>query len=158
MFILRKYTVIVPVSLSVAFLMTACNNSKVSQCQRLMEVVNKGTELIENNKGQQVTTSIQLSKDLEGVTKEIKELNFKDPKIQEFQNRFVKLFETVSKSIAKASQALGSAKTAQPSSEGRVKIQKARGDIDTALTAAANAAKQSDAVASDLNKYCNQPE
>ena len=155
---IRKYTVIIPVSIGIAFLTTACNDSKVSQCQRLMEVVNKGTELIENNKGQQVTTSIQLSKDLEATAKEIKELNFQDPKLEGYQGRFVKVFETVSQSIAKAGQALGSAKTAQASSEGRVKIRKAQGDIDTALTAAVNAAKQSDTVASELNKYCNQPE
>jgi vacuolar-type H+-ATPase subunit I/STV1 len=158
MFILSKYTAIFPISLSIAFLMTACNESKVNQCQRLMEVVNKGTELIDKNKGQQVITSIQLSKDLQAVSKEIEEQNFKDPKLQEFQNRFVKVFETVSKSIAQAGQALGSAKVAKNSSEGRVKIQKARGDIDTALTAAANTAKQLDSTASDLNKYCNQPE
>ncbi|KAF3891122.1 MULTISPECIES: hypothetical protein [Nostocales] len=158
MVVLRKNTVTFSVSVSLTFLITACNESKVNQCQRLMEVVNKGTELIDKNKGQQVTTSIQLSKDLQAVSKEIGEQNFKDPKLQEFQNRIVKVFETVSTSIAKAGQALGSAKIAKNSSEGRIKIQKARGDIDASLTAAANAAKQLDAVASDLNKYCNQPE
>ncbi|MUG94692.1 hypothetical protein F7734_20930 [Scytonema sp. UIC 10036] len=158
MFVLRKYTVIFPVSLSLGVLMTACNESKVNQCQRLMEVVNKGSELIDKNKGQQVITSIQLSKDLQAVSQEIDQQNFKDPKLQEFKNRFVKVFETVSKSIAKAGQALGSAKVANNSSEGRVKIQKARGDIDTALTGAATAAKELDGAASDLNKYCNQPE
>ncbi len=156
MSILRKYTVIVPLSLSIALLVTACNDSKASQCQRLFDVVNKGTELIDNNKGQQVTTSLQLSKDLEVVTKQIKDLKLKDPKLQEFQSRFVQVFETFSQSIAKAGKALGSAKNAQDSSEGRVKIQKARGEIDTALTAAANAAKQSDNLASQVNKYCSQ--
>jgi seryl-tRNA synthetase len=158
MFVLRKNTVIIPVSLSIAFALAACNESKVNQCQRLIEVVNKGTELIDKNKAQQVTTSIQLSKDLQAVSKEIEEQNFKDPKLEEFRDRFVKVFENMSKSVAKAGQALGSAKVAKNSSEGRVKIQKARGDIDTALTTATGAAKQLDSAASDLNKYCNQPE
>ncbi|NJM69177.1 MAG: hypothetical protein HC862_02550 [Scytonema sp. RU_4_4] len=156
MSILSKYTVILPVSLSMALFVSACNDSRASQCQRLINVVNKGTDLIENNKGQQVITSLQLSKDLEAVTKELKELKFKDSKLQEFQSRFVKVFETFSQSIAKAGNALGSAKTAKASIEGRVRIQKARGDIDTALTAAANTAKQSDVLASEVNKYCSQ--
>ncbi|KAB8334091.1 hypothetical protein SD80_006465 [Scytonema tolypothrichoides VB-61278] len=156
MSVLRRYTVIIPISLSMAMFVTACNDSKASQCERLINLINKGSDLIDKNKGQQVTTSLQLSKDLEAVTKEIKELNLKDPKLQQFQSSFVKVFETFSQSIATAGKALGSAKTAQASSEGRVKIQKARGDIDTALTAAADAAKQSDALASEVNKYCSE--
>ncbi|ARV63292.1 hypothetical protein BZZ01_29030 [Nostocales cyanobacterium HT-58-2] len=156
MSVLGKYTVIIPISLSIALLVTACNDSKSSQCQRLIYLVNKGTDLIDKNKGQQVTTSLQLSKDLEAVTKEIQQLKLKDPKLQDFQSRFVTVFQTFSRSIAKASNALKSAKTAKASSEGRVKIQKARGDIDTALTAATNAAKQSDVMASQINKYCRQ--
>ncbi|MBW4635090.1 MAG: hypothetical protein KME30_25285 [Iphinoe sp. HA4291-MV1] len=156
MSVLGKYTVIISVSLSMALLVTACNDSKASQCQRLIDVINKGSDLIDKNKGQQVTTSLQLSKDLEAVTKDIQGMKLKDPKLQEFQSRFAKVFEIFSQSIAKASNALNSAKTAKASSEGRVKIQKARGDIDTALTAAANAAKQSDALVSQVNKYCSQ--
>jgi hypothetical protein len=158
MSVLRKYTVIISITISITLLVSACNDSKVAQCQRLIDVVNKGTDLIENNKGQQVTTSLQLSKDLAAVTKEIQEMNLKDTKLQEFQKRFVKVFETFSKSIAKASQALNTAKTAQASSEGRKKIQTARGEIDTALTTAANAAKQSDTLASQVNKHCSQSE
>ncbi|WP_017314565.1 hypothetical protein [Mastigocladopsis repens] len=158
MSVLRKYTVIVTICLSLGLLVSACNDSKVAQCQRLIDAVNKGTDLIDKNKAQQVTTSLQLSKDLEAVTKEIKDLNLKDPKLQAFQSRFVKVFETFSQSIAKASHALNTAKTAQASSEGMVKVQKARGEIDTALTAATNAAKQSDTLASQVNKYCSQSE
>jgi hypothetical protein len=158
MSVLRKNTVIIPLSVCIYFLVTGCSESKVSQCQRLIEVVNKGTELIENNKGQQVTTSLQLSEDLEATTKEIKDMHLKDSRLQEFQSGFVKIFGSFSQLIAQAGKALGSAKTAQASSQGRVKIQLARGEIDKALTAAAKTAKESDSLASQMNKYCNQPE
>jgi hypothetical protein len=158
MSVYRKYTVIIPVSLSISFLVTACSESKVSQCQRLIDVVNKGTELIENNKGQQVTTSLQLSKDLDATTKEIENLNLQDSRLQEFQRSFVKIFGFFSQSIAQAGKALNAAKTAPASSEGRVKMLQVRGDIDKALTAAANTAQESDTLASQMNKYCNQPE
>jgi ribosome-binding factor A len=157
--VLRKCTVIAPVSLSIALLVTSCSDNKASQCQRLIKVVNAGTSLIDKNKGAQVVTSVQLSKDLAYITKSIKELNFKDPKLKEFQSGFVKVFQTLSEAIAKAARGLGVAKTAEASVSGREKIQKARAEIDSALTVAATTVgKQSDALVKDLNKYCNQPE
>lgn len=105
MSVLFKNTVIAPVSLSIALFVTSCSENKVSQCQRLIRVVNAGTSLIDNNKGRQVITSIQLSKDLEFVTKSIKELNLKDPKLKEFQSGFVNIFQNLSQAIAKAGRA-----------------------------------------------------
>lgn len=150
----RKYIIIASCCLSITVFMTACNDSKTAQCERLIKEVNKGTELIEKSKGQQVTTSLKLAQDLKVVTQEIKDLTLKDPKLIDFQSRFVNLFETLSLSIAKAATALNSAKTAKASSEGRVVIQKARGDIDTALTHAASAAHQSDSLANQMNQHC----
>ncbi|MBD2165687.1 hypothetical protein H6G04_14915 [Calothrix membranacea FACHB-236] len=159
MFVSRKYTVIIPVSLSIALLMAGCNENKASQCQRLIQAVNEGNSLIDKKKGQQVITSVQLSKDLQAVTKSIEDLNLKDPKLQEFQSRFAKVFRNLSQAIAKAAQGLGLAKNAEASEVGRAKLQKARTEIDTALTAAAKTAgKDSDKLVGDLNKYCSQPE
>ncbi|WP_201447886.1 hypothetical protein [Calothrix sp. PCC 7507] len=158
MFVLRKYIVIAPVSLSVALFLSGCNENKASQCQRLIQVVNAGNSLIDKNKGQQVITSLQLSKDLEVVTTSIEELNLKDPKLKEFQGRFVKVFKNLSQAIAKAAKALSAAKTAEASPSGREKLQNARTEIDTALTAAAkNTGKESDALVRQINKYCSEP-
>ena len=159
MSVLHKYMVIAPVSLSIALFITSCNENKVSQCQRLIKVVNTGTSLIDNNKGTQVITSIQLSKDLEFVAKSIKELNLTDPKLKEFQSGFVKIFQNLSQAIAKAGKALGATKTAEASTSGRERIQKARTEIDSTLTTAATTVgKQSDTLVSEMNKYCRQPE
>lgn len=154
-----KYIVLAPVSLSIALLITGCSENKASQCQRLIQVVNEGNSLIDQKKGQQVITSMQLSRDLEAVTGSLKELNLSDPKMKELQSGFVKVFENLSQAIAKAARALGAAKTAEASAAGREKLQKARTEIDTALTAAAKTAgKQSDALVNELNKYCGQPD
>ncbi|MFH7024627.1 MAG: hypothetical protein ACHBN1_04310 [Heteroscytonema crispum UTEX LB 1556] len=158
MFIWRKYTVIGSVSLSVALLVSGCNETKVAQCERLMKKVNEGSALIDKSKGQQVTTSLQLSKDLEKVTKSIKEMNFKDAEVQKFQTDFVQQFETLSQAIAKAGKALGAAKTAEASATGREKLQKARTEIDRALTDANKAAMESDSLEDEVKNYCNQPE
>jgi hypothetical protein len=158
MSVLNKYTVIAPLSLSLTLFITSCSENKVSQCQRLIKVVNAGTSLIDKNKGTQVITSIQLSKDLEFVTKSIRELNLKDPKLKEFQSGFVKIFQNLSQAIAKAGRALGATKTAEASIPGREKIQKARTEIDSALTTATTISKQSDKLVNEMNKYCSQPE
>ncbi len=158
MFVWRKYSVIVTVSLSMALLLVGCNDNKTSQCQRLIGTVNDGTSLLETNKGTQVSTSLKLAKDLEDVKKKIERLNLKDPKLQEFQNRFVKVFATISQNVNKAGKALGSAKIAEASDSGRDRLQKARGQIDIALKSAETAANQADVLAGQVNKYCNQPE
>ncbi|WP_104909876.1 hypothetical protein [Nostoc sp. 'Lobaria pulmonaria (5183) cyanobiont'] len=158
MSVLHKYTVLAPVSLSIALCITSCSDNKVSQCQRLIRVVNAGTSLIDKNKGSQVITSIQLSKDLDFVTKSIGELKLTDPKLKEFQSDFVKIFQNLSQAIAKAGKALGATKTAEASESGREKIQKARAEIDSALTTATDIGKQSDTLVNQMNKYCSEPE
>jgi septal ring factor EnvC (AmiA/AmiB activator) len=154
----RKCNVIAPVSLSLALLVTGCE-TKVSQCQRLIQVVNEGNALIDQNKGKQAVTSLQLSKDLEAINTALEELKLGDPKLQEFQSQFQKVFESMSQGIAKAAKALAAAKAAEASASGREKIQKARTEIDTALTAVAKtSAKESDALMNKLNKYCSEPQ
>ncbi len=151
----RKLIVFAPVSLSITLLLSSCED-KVTQCQRLIQVVNAGNSLIHQNKGKQVVTSLQLSKDLQVITKSLQELNLSDSKLKEFKSNFAKIFQNLSQAIATASQALGKAKNAEASPTGREKLQKARTEIDTSLTAAETAGQKSDALVEDLNKYCGQ--
>ncbi|NJL64628.1 MAG: hypothetical protein HC903_25935 [Methylacidiphilales bacterium] len=157
MLVSHKY-IIIPVSLGMAFLLASCNETKVSQCERLVKEVRVGMTLLEKNKGAQVTTSLQLAKDLEEVTNKVRDLNLGDEKLQEYQSRIVKVYEALSQNIGKAGKALGSAKTAQASTVGRERIQKARENIDSALQTAADAAKEFDASVGGLNDYCSKPE
>lgn len=155
---MRKYTVIAPMSLSIALFVTGCSESKVVQCQRLITSVNQGTSLIENNKGTQVTTSLKLAKDLENVNKSIEKLKLTDPELQKFQTNFVNLFDQLSQAIAKAGKALGATKNAEASNTGRQKIHSARKDIESVLTAAKTTGKESDNFGNQLNQYCSQPQ
>ncbi len=158
MFNCNKLMVIASLNLSIALLITGCNENKQAQCQRLIKVVNEGTSLIEKNKGSQVTLSLGLAKDLESVAKKIARQNFKDPKIEDIKNQYAKNFETKSKNIGSAAKALGSSKTAEVSSTGRVQVRKAKKDIEISLKAVSDTAKQSDTLANELNEYCTQAE
>lgn len=153
----RKLIVIAPVSLSIALLLSSCED-QITQCQRLIQVVNAGNSLIDQNKGEQVITSLQLSRDLQVITKSLKELNLTDPNLKEFQRNFASIFENLGQAIATASEALSVAKSAEASAAGREKLQKARTEIDKSFTSAESAGKKSDALAEDLNKYCGQSE
>jgi hypothetical protein len=150
----RKLIVMIPVGL--ILLVTSCSESKVAQCQRLIEQVDKVNLLIEKEKGSQVTTSDKLAKELDNVTKATQELNLKDPKLKDYQGKFGKIFENLSQNIAKASKALGSTKTAKPSVEGRAAIQKAGEEIKTSLQKAEDSAKKSETLVSELRQYCSQ--
>jgi hypothetical protein len=150
--------IIAPISLTLALAITSCSETKISQCQRLITAVNQGTSLIDTKKGQQVSSSLKLSKDLQNTTKSLQELKFKDPKLAEYQSKFVKIFDNLSQAIGKASKALGDTKTAKASVPGRVTIENARKQIDTTLTTAANTAgKDLDNLGKELNNYCSQP-
>ncbi|MEA5515145.1 hypothetical protein [Nodularia sp. UHCC 0506] len=157
MFVWRKLIVIAPVSLSIALLVSSCED-QITQCQRLIQVVNAGNSLIEQNKGEQVVTSLQLSRDLQVITKSLEAVNLTDPNLKEFQSNFARIFENLSQAIAKASQALSVAKNAEASAAGREQLQKARTEIDTSLTSAESAGQKSDALVQDLNKYCGLSE
>ncbi|MFM7364922.1 MAG: hypothetical protein ACKO11_10595 [Cuspidothrix sp.] len=152
-----RHSVIAPISLTIALLINSCSEGKISQCQRLIKVVNHGTTLIDTKKGQQVSTSLQLSKDLKNVTQSIQELNLQDPTLQKFQPRFIKVFDNLSLAIAKAANALEETKQAEASSNGKTKIIMSKKQIDSTLTTAAKTVgKESDTLALQLNKYCSQ--
>ncbi len=154
----RRYIVIFPFCISIAFLLASCNQSKQSQCQRLIELVNKQNELVQKNKGTKADTTLQLATDLDKVTKEMAETKFGDPQLAGFQSRLVQSSQTISQEIAKAGNALSSATTAEVTPAGRTKVESAKKDIEAALKKATVAANQSDDIAQELNQYCKKPE
>lgn len=93
---------------------------------------------------------MQLAKDLEDITKEIKDADIKDPKLKEFRNGYVNVFETFTQEIAKAAQALNSTNTVnQDARHASEQMQKDRENIDASLTqAGTTAGKQADTLAS----------
>lgn len=159
MFIFGQHKFITFVSLTLTLVLTSCSGSKISQCQRLIKVVNEGTSLIETNKGTQVKTSLQMSQDILALTKSLEQMQLTDPKLKQLQGNFVEVFRNLSQAITRASQALNTAKNAKASPSGREKIEKARLEIDSTLTTSAKTAgKKSDELGNQLNQYCSRSE
>lgn len=154
----RLSKTITPLSLSLALLVSACEETKKSQCQRLIKTVKEGTSLVQSKKGYQVTTSLKLAEDLEDVANKLESISLEDSKLQEFQNHFVGIFKSMSQEVEKAGKALGASKVAKASKSGRGRIRKARQDIRLALSTASKDAKRSDSLEMEVENYCNQVE
>lgn len=162
MSVLRKYAVITPVNVAItclvagsAFLVSAGSQSKVSQCHQLISVINQGSSLIDQKKGKDAATTNKLARDLEKVTQNLTVVYLGDTNLQGFQNRFIKVFQTLSQAFTKAGKALDSARLAESTPAGRVKVDSAKAELEAAFKAAAPAAKQADGLAAEINHYCN---
>ncbi len=158
MFVRHRYIVIGLVGWVVSIAIAGCAETKLAQCEKLIGKVNQGISLLEKNKGSQVTTSLQLARDLKEVSKSTQDLNLSDPTLKGYQTQFVDIFNTVSENIDKAAKALGTSKNAKADTEGRKKIKQARNEINTAGKKNEQAAKKSDQIANQLSKYCAQKE
>ena len=152
----RLSKTITPLSLGLALLVSGCEETKRSQCERLIKTIREGTSLVQSRKGYQVTTSLKLAKDLEKVANNLENLNLQDSKLQEFRSSFAGIFKSMSQEVNKAGKALGASKVAKASKPGREKIRKARQDIKLALNTASKYAKESDSLEIRINKYCKQ--
>jgi hypothetical protein len=139
----------------IAFLVTGCSQTKVSQCQQLMEVVSRGSMMIDQSQGSQVSTSLKLAQDLGNTSKSIKKLHLTDPQLQKFQGDLSQNFAGLSGHIGKAAKSLGEAKRTSNSPSGQEKMRYAKMGIESSLMTAEAAGKQLDVLGSKLSKYCN---
>jgi hypothetical protein len=139
----------------IGFLVSGCSQSKVSQCQQLLEVVSQGSVMIDKSKGFQVSTSLKLAQDLGNTSKSIKKLHLTDPQLQKFQSDLGQNFAGLSHYIGKAAKSLSEVKKTSNSPSGQEKMRYAKRGIESSLTTAEAAGKQLDILGNKLNKYCN---
>jgi len=162
--VLGKRAVLHPVNIALfflvasgVFLIVTNSQSKMSQCHRLISVVNQGSSKIDQNQGKQAASTNQLAHELDGVSQNLAAVDLENPKLKEFQSDFVKVFQTLSQAIENASKALDSAKTAELTPAGREKVEKAKPEIEAEGKVAVKAAAQADILAGEVNLYCSKP-
>jgi len=141
--------------LHIAFLVTGCSQSKVSQCQQLLEAMSQGNMMIAQSNGSQISTSLKLAQDLGNTSKSIKKLHLTDPQLQKFQTDLGQNFDRLSHHIGKAAKSLGEAKKVVNSPSGQIKMRQAKTNIESSLTTAQTVGKQLDNLGNKLNSYCN---
>ena len=117
--------------------------TKTTQCNKLNKIANAATtEMQETSKSKdpdKVAVLKKMSGSLDGYSKQVKELELKDDKLQGFQKRFVDLYQSVGKSSRELADAAGKKdmKAAQAS-----------------LASMSTGASQETALISEVNQYC----
>lgn len=137
-------------------LLTACGESKVVQCTKLIQVVNKVNTLVTSQKdNSDAGTTNSLANALNNTAKELEALELTDTNLKGFQTRLSKAFRELSQSLSDIAKALDQGKNSSTSSEGKEQIEKAKGDLTKAGQAANKAAENQDALTAELTNYCS---
>ncbi|MEH2251077.1 hypothetical protein [Nostoc sp.] len=135
----------VSVTTAIALLFVGCGESKVAQCNKVINVANQastlGQEFSKNPhpaKGSKALT--ELAGKIDPLAKEMKALEIKDEKLQGFQGRFLTLYQDISKELNNAATAID--KKNLPAAKGF-------------LVSLKESSTQESSIVSEINSYCS---
>ena len=155
--VVRKQVSIIIAIAACYLLLTACGESKVAQCNKLIQVVNKGNALIDSKKDNSDVGSIKnLANALNQTAKDLDTLELTETNLKGFQSRLSAELRELGKSLSDMAKALDRGKNAPTTSEGREQVEKAKRDVTKAGQAANKAAKNQDNLTGELAVYCSK--
>jgi hypothetical protein len=106
-----KRTATLSLVAAIALLFAGCGESKVAQCNKVIKVANQAATLSQqfgkdpkSTKGSQALT--ELASKIDGISTEMKGIEVKDEKIKGFQQRFLTLYQDISKVLNDAAGAI----------------------------------------------------
>lgn len=138
------------------FIMARCTGSRV-QCQKMLEIVNRGHTLIDAKQNQyDVATTQQLATELESVATEIEAVKISDRKLQSMQTRFATVYRELSQTLNTISTTLKTGEQAPITLQGRQQLSSAREQLLTVGETANQTGKAVDELISEINLYCPQ--
>lgn len=148
---------ILPLSVLIALVIAGCGQSKTSQCQKLIRVINKGSTLASTLEVDRSTSTVQLVNVLNVITQELKEVEVADETIIGFQNRFISIYEQFNQAFKDTTPVVNLISNVQPTPDGLQKVKEAKTKVDGAIAKIKQATKDADALAIEINNYCNVP-
>jgi len=100
MYFLRCYRVIVPMTVAISFLTVSCGESKVSQCQKIINVANQAsTEAKVLTKGGQPIdpdAMLKAADTMDKAAQAMEAIKLSDNKLKEYQTGFSKMYRDTS--------------------------------------------------------------
>lgn len=139
--------------------LAGCTESKLVQCTKIMESVNKGNGLVAAQKDHyDAATTQHLAQYLTDTAKEIEALQLTDKPLQSFQSQLVKSFRNLSQALTEVGRALQTGNQIETSLNGREQLNKAKAQLATAGQTANQLADRQDALTDQLVSYCNSKE
>jgi ABC-type polar amino acid transport system ATPase subunit len=147
-------SLIVSVSAVIILGLTGCGESKVAQCNKLIDAINQGHTLVTSFEGNDAAAANKLATELEGITQQLNAVSLKDPKLVEYRQRFSGVYQELAKAFRTTGTALKTASDAKPTQDGVERVQKAKEEVKAAGKVAEESAKKADQLAGEINTYC----
>lgn len=155
-FLPKQVAALIVIIVACCFLTVGCaDNSRASQCVKLIDNITKGYNFLGEERDSNDTATIKkLAKNLNRTSKELESLQLQDTNIKEFQSESVKSFQQMSQKFGEVGKALEVGNSSPISIEGRDQIRKAQADIMKYGQQANDVAANQEAVTQKLIKYC----
>lgn len=144
MHFLTRYFVLTPLTAAIGVLSVSCAESKVSQCNKIIQVANQAvSEAKAVTKGGQISdpqAMLKAADSMEKASQEMEAIQVKDPKLQDYQAGFITMYRDTSKSTRDFVTAFQ---------------KKERSTAEAALTKLQQATAPEKQLVQEINTYCS---
>ncbi|MDB9527364.1 hypothetical protein PN498_15295 [Oscillatoria sp. CS-180] len=177
MLIFRRQVKRIAASAIVALLVASCGESKVSQCNRLAEVVNKAQGFMpafESNiqtfsanaaqveslgdikaaANQYVTAVDEVVSDLDALSVELEGTDLDDEQLIGYRDRYIEMVEGFSSALSQASDAMGIVQEVQAEADLPAKIEESQQQTVQAVQLIQELSVQESTIINQVNTYC----
>ncbi len=173
----HRYSTLAAVSVIMASFITGCGESKLAQCNKLADIINKGeptlnkmgNEMENLGKGKEPNNLKEVKKqavkgaalfkksasEMDSLTQQIKSVKLEDEKLLGFQKRYAQALEEASQSIRGMGQQMNDLSKIDETPASLKKIEKIESNIESLSKKGDKASKAADKVVGELNSYCN---
>lgn len=129
--------------------------SRVSQCNRLIDVVNQGHTISQDIIGTDAEAMEKLAIDLLDLSQRIDEVGLTDPNLQSYRNRFVRIYGSLSIAAHQVGMALRELDQIPPTPTGVTQAQRLQERVEQASQRGDRAAAQEEILVREINNYCS---
>lgn len=140
----KRYLVLLSLTAAISLLTVGCTESKVSQCNKIIEVANKAasqaTSVTKDGQATDPKTMRQAADAMEKASQEMKVIEVKDQKLKDYQAGFVNMYRNTSKATRDFVTAFE---------------KKDRTGAETAATSFQQAITSEKQLVTNLNTYCS---
>jgi hypothetical protein len=173
----RRRLSLVSASAAIAFLVASCGESKVSQCNRLAEVVNKAQGFMptfESNIQSFSTTAAQVKSlddikaaadqyvtavnevvtDLDALAVELEGTQLSDEQLVSYRDRYIEMVQGFSSALTQASDAMGIVQEVQAEADLPAKIEESQQQTVEAVQLIQELSVEESTIINEVNTYC----
>ena len=172
-----RYSTLTAVIVVIATFIAGCGESKVTQCNKLADIINKGeptlnkvgNEMENFGKGKEASNLKEVKEqaikgvalfnkaatEMDGLAQQVKAVKLEDEKLLGFQTRYTQSLGEASQSIRDMGQQMNELSKIDQTPASLKKIAKIQSNIDSLSKKGDKASNAADQVVGELNSYCH---